>query len=199
MLRYGARLLFVTTVVIGVTGWPAAAGAMYFGGQEQTRSSLEMKLPDEALQGRVFVFVAPDPLASLYVPMVRAWNHKPIGRSFVTISFAPFAHRLTRTAVDTVELEVVEGRMMETVFEQLMRSTAFPVPMGLKVRLAGAELTVIGFDQGLPNRVSVRFDSNPETGDYTLAKWEDGQLAPLVLPAVGDTLELPKLEGLMSF
>lgn len=199
VLRYGARMLFVTSVVVGVLAWPMAAFAIKVVAKEQIRSSMETKLSDEALTGRVFVFVAPDPAASLYVPMVRAWNHKPVGRSFVTISFAPFAHRLKRTAVDTVELEVVDGRMLETVFEQLMRSTAFPVPMGLKVRLSGAELTVIGFDQGLPNRVSVRFDQNPEAGDYTLAKWEDGQLAPLVLPGVGETLELPKLEGLMSF
>jgi hypothetical protein len=198
LLRYSARLLFFTTVVVGVLGWPLAAGVMELASREVDRNSLVTKMSDEALSGRVFVFVAPDPAATLYVPMVRAWHHKPASRTWVTISFAPFAHRLERTAVDTVELEVVDGRMLETVFEQLMRSAAYPVPMGLKVRLNGAELTVIGFDQGLPNRVSVRFDQDPEAGGYTLARWEDGELKPLVLPAVGETLELPRLHGLLS-
>ena len=163
-----------------------------------TRTALQTKLSDAALAGRVVVFVAPDPTASLYAPMVRVWNHKPGALSWVTLSFAPFAHRLKRTAVDTVELEVVNGRMLETVFEQLMRSSAMPVPMGLKVRLEGAELTVLGFDQGLPNRVSLHFDENPELGGYTIAQWNDGELAALVLPAVGETLELPRLTGLMA-
>ena len=195
--RFGARLLFVTTVLLGLVSWPVTCVAMKLGGDEQTRSSLETSLTDAQLSGRVFVFVAPDPLASLYVPMVRVWNDKPLPRAFVTLSFAPFAHRLTRTAPDTVELEVVDGRMLETVFEQLMRSSKFPVPVGLRVRLDGAWLTVLALDAGLPRRVQVQFDVNPEQGDYLLAKWEGGQLAPLTLPAVGQSLELPRLRGVL--
>lgn len=198
LLRAGARGLFLTTVVVALLAWPASALAVWFGANEMTRTSLETELSDQALEGRVLVFVAPDPTASLYVPLVRKWNHKPASQSWVTISFAPYAHRLTRTAVDTVELEVVDGRMLQTVFEQLTRSAAFPVPLGMKVRLTGAEVTVIGLDGGLPNKVSVRFDVNPDLGGFTLAKWEDGNLKPLVLPPVGQTMELPKQRGLMA-
>jgi hypothetical protein len=195
--RFGARLLFFTTVVLGLVSWPVTCVAMKVVGAEQVRSSLDTTLTDAQLSGRVFIFVAPDPLGSLYVPMVRMWNHKPVARAFITLSFAPYAHRLTRTALDTVELEVVEGRMLETVFEQLMRSSKYPVPVGLRVRLDGAWLTVLSLDRGLPSRVQVQFDVNPEQGDYLLAKWQDGQLAPLTLPAVGQSLELPRLPGLL--
>ena len=197
-LRWGARLLFITNVVLGVMGWPGAALVLKLGGDEQTRSSLETKLSDEALAGRVVVFVAPDPTASLYVPMVRVWHGKPLPRAWNTLSFAPFAHRLTRTAADTVELEVVEGRMLETVFEQLMRGSAFPLPLGTRVKLEGSEVTVLGLNQGLPSRISLRFDENPDLGGYTIAKWENGELAPLVLPAVGQTLELPRLHSMFA-
>jgi hypothetical protein len=197
VLRYGARLLFVTTF-IGLIGWPGAAAIIRLGADEQTRASLETTLSDAELSRRVFVFVAPDPAASLYTPMVRMWHHKPQAESWVTISFAPHAHRLTRTATDTVELEVVDGRMLETVFEQLMRSSAFPVPIGMRVRLTGSEVTVIGLDQGLPNRLRVKFDEDPDLGGLTLAQWKDGQLTPLRLPAVGQTLEMPRLRGLLS-
>lgn len=198
VLRAGARLLFVTTVVVGVLAWPIASFVMKLGADEQLRAAQETTLSDEALSRRVFVFVAPDPSAVMYVPMVRAWLHKPTPEAFVTLSFAPHAHRLTRIAADTVELEVVDGRMLQTVFEQLFRSSAFMVPQGMRVRLAGAEVTVVGLDQGLPNRLSLRFDEDPDRGGYTLAQWKDGQLAPLVLPAVGQSLELPRLHGLLS-
>ncbi|MDP1823357.1 MAG: hypothetical protein Q8L48_08950 [Archangium sp.] len=198
LLRAGARLLFVMNVVVGLLGWPAAAVILKLGADEQTRSSLETKLSDEALAGRVVIFVAPDPAASLYVPMVRAWHHKPLPRSWNTLSFAPFAHRLTRTGPDTVELEVVDGRMLETVFEQLMRGASFPLPLGMKVKLEGSEVTVVGLNEGLPNRISLRFDENPDLGGYTIAQWENGELAPLRLPAVGQTLELPRLHSLLA-
>ncbi|MHB8873779.1 MAG: hypothetical protein ACYC8T_08855 [Myxococcaceae bacterium] len=198
LVRYGARLLFFTTVIIGLAGWPAVWAALRLGGDEQTRSALETNLTDEALAGRVLVFAAPDPGAAIYLHRVRIWNHKPKAKSWVTLSFAPYAHRLTRTARDTVELEVVDGRMLETVFEQLVRSSKFPVPEGLRVRLDGAEVTVVGFDQGLPNRLRVHFDEDPEGGSYTLATFEGGKLSPLSLPAVGQTLEIPRLRSLLS-
>lgn len=198
VLRYGARLLFVTSVVVGVLGWPGAAFVLRLGDQETTRTSLETKLSDETLGGKVFAFVAPDPAASLYVPMVRAWHHKPVARVWTTFSFAPFAHRLTRVSADTFELEVVEGRMLETVFEQLMRSTAHPVPLGMTVALEGAEVTVLGLDQGLPNKLRVHFDEPPERGGYTLVSWETGALTALKVPEVGQTLELPRVRSLMS-
>ena len=119
-------------------------------------------------------------------------------RLTLTFSFAPFSHRLTRTAVDTVELEVVDGRMLQTVFEQLMRSAAFPVPLGMKVRLDSAEVTVTGLNEGLPNKLRVRFDEDPDLGTYTLAKWQDGKLSALVLPKVGQTLEFPRMHGVLS-
>ena len=197
VLRYGARLLFVTTF-IGLIGWPGTAVILRLGADEQTRASLETTITDEALSRRVVVFVAPDPAASLYTPMVRMWHHKPQAQSWVTFSFAPHAHRLTRTAVDTFELEVVEGRMLETVFEQLMRSSRFPVPLGMHVKLLGTEVTVLGLDAGLPNRIQVKFDEDPDLGGYTLAQWKDGHLVSMVLPAVGQTLELPRLRGLLS-
>ncbi|MDP2271596.1 MAG: hypothetical protein Q8N23_15020 [Archangium sp.] len=50
----------------------------------------------------------------------------------------------------------------------------------------------------MPQRIQVRFDENPELGGYTLARWQDGVLGPLLLPAVGETLELPRLHGVLA-
>lgn len=198
LLRYSSRLLFFTTVVIALFSWPSAAFVLELGAKEQRRAAMDTRLPDEVLGGRVFVFVAPDPMASLYVPLIRVWHGKPGWKQFVTFSFAPWAHRLTRTAPNVFELEVVEGRMLETVFEQLMRSAQFPLPVGTKVQLEGAEVTVLGLNEGLPNKLSIRFDEEPERGSYTLARWEDGRLSHFALPAVGQTVELPRLRSVLS-
>lgn len=197
LLRWSARLFLVINLA-GVLAWPVTAVTLNLAGKEQLHNALETTLSDEALSKRVFVFTAPEPVGALYQAQVRTWLHKPTAEAWVTISFAPHAHRLTRLTADTVELEVVDGRMLETAYEQLVRAAAFPVPEGLRVRLAGAELTVTGFDQGLPNRVRVRFDEDPDRGGYTLARWENDQLVPLVLPAVGTSMELPRLHGLLS-
>lgn len=197
-LRYGAKLMAFVTVGT-LTGWPAAAVGMRLGGDEMERAAMQTKFSDEALAGRVIVFVAPDPMASMYTPMVRAFHHKALAKTWVTFSFAPYAHRITRTGPETFELEVVDGRMLQTVFEQLMRSSRIPVPVGTKVQLDGVEVSVLSLDDGLPNRLGLRFDHDPELGGYTMAKWDEGTLSPLQLPAIGQTIELPKAHGLLSF
>ena len=88
--------------------------------------------------------------------------------------------------------------MLQTVFEQLMRSSKLPVPLGMKVQLDGVEVSVLSLEQGLPNRLGLRFDHDPELGGYTVAQWDEGTLSPLKLPAIGQTIELPKAHGLLS-
>lgn len=198
LLRYGARLLFGTALVLGVGAWPIGWVMLPKVTDFQIRTALDTNFADDTLTGRVLVFVAPDPTSALYLHRTRVFHGKPRARSWLTLSFAPYAHRLTRVAPDAVELEVVNGRMLETVFEQLVRSSSFPVPEGMQVRLDGADLTVVGLDRGLPSRLRLRFHEPPEGGGYTFAHFAGGKLSPLVLPAVGQTLELPKHTGLLS-
>jgi hypothetical protein len=191
--RLGARLLFLTTVVLGLLGWAGAWGVMRIGGDEQIRTAMETRLSEEALAGEVFLLVAPDPVTAIYLPLVRLWNGRPLATTWITLSFAPCAHRLTRTAPDTLELEVLDGRMLETVFEQLLRSPAFPIAEGATVRLSGATLTVVHLDRALPQRIRVQFDAPLEGGAVTVAWFEHGTLAPFPLPAVGQSVELPNI------
>jgi hypothetical protein len=198
LLRYGTRVLFFSTVVVALFSWPSAAFVLNLGASEQKRAAMETKLSDEVIGGRVFVFVAPDPMASLYVPLIRVWHGKPGAKQFVTFSFAPWKHRLTRVSSNVFELEVVEGRLLETVFEQLMRSSQFPLSVGTTVQLNGADVTVLSLNEGLPNKLSIHFDEEPERGSYTLASWEDGMLSAMKVPAVGETVELERLRSVLS-
>lgn len=197
-VRLSARVLFVPAVLLPVVAWPTNAIIYRLGADLSRREAMETGLSDEALGGRVFVFLAPDPAAVLYPGMHRMLRGKPPPKAWISISFAAYAHRLTRVSEREVEVEVIDGRMMESVFEQLVRSTAYPIPLGHRVSLHGASVEVIGLDEGLPSRLRVTFDEVPERGGFTFGQWEGERLVPFVLPAVGQSVVLPKPSGLLS-
>lgn len=192
--RVGARLFFFTAVVMGVTSWPINFLAVRHVATNLRDTAEPTALPDAPLAGRVYVFVAPDPMSAMYTPQVRGWLGKP-PRAWLTFSFARYPHRLTRVDARTFELEVVGGRLMETVFEELMRDARFPLPVGFKRQLDGVSVEVVGLDAGLPNRLRLVFDEDPEQGDHTFVQWRDAQLAPLTLPRVGESLDFPLLKS----
>lgn len=197
LLRWGARIFAVTVVALGVLGWGSSWLMLGLGAKAQTDSVLRGSVSDEALGGRVVAFVAPDPAAAIYPPMVRLLHGKPRAASWVTLSFAPYVHRLTRVDDATVDVEVVDGHLGDTVFEQLVRSSKFPVPVGMTVKLNGLSVEVLSLDRGWPNKIRVRFDEGA-LSTLTLVRYSDEGLQPLVLPAVGQTLDLPRVKTVLS-
>ena len=196
-VRVGARVLLVPAVLLAFW-WPGVALIYRLGAAVAEREAMETGLSDEALSGKVFVFLAPDPAAVLYPGMHRLLRGKPGPKAWISISFAAYAHRLTRVSEREVEVEVIDGRMMESVFEELVRSTRYPMALGHRVPLKGATVEIIGLDQGLPNRLRVTFDEVPERGGFTFAQWDVERLVPFVLPVVGQSVVLPKPSGLLS-
>lgn len=197
-VRWGARAFLVPAVLLCPVVWPMNAAVYWLGSDLQHREAMETGLSDEALSGRVFAFVAPDPAAVLYPAMYRAVQGKVPPKAWVTLSFAGYAHRLTRTSTREVELEVVDGRMLESVFEQLLRSSDVPVPLGHRVKVNGAWVEVTSLDAGLPNMLRITFDEAPESNALTFIRWEGERAMPFVLPAVGESVVLPKATGLLS-
>ncbi len=197
-VRLGVRALFVPAVLVCPVSWVTNAVVYRLGADLQYREAMETGLTDEALSGHVFTFLAPDPAAVLYPAMFRAVHGKAMPKSWVTLSFAPFAHRLTRVSAREIDLEVIDGRMLESVFEQLMRSAEHPLTVGYRVKLSGAQVEVTGLDAGLPSRLRVTFDEAPESGGITFVRWDGERATPLVLPAVGESIVLPKPSTLLS-
>ncbi|MBL9037898.1 MAG: hypothetical protein JNG84_05215 [Archangium sp.] len=194
--RWGAAVLALTNVVFPVVGWAAQYGVGGFAQRTQLNQSLETRMTEAQLARRTMTFVAPDVMASTYTPLVRRYFGRSAPEVWLTVSMARTEHRLTRTDERTFELEVVGGRMLDTVFEQLVRAPNIPLPLGTTVQLAGAQVTVTGLDEGLPNRLRIHLDDAVET--WTFAKWDDGVLAPLVLPAVGESIVLPRLPSVLT-
>lgn len=194
--RFAAGLLFFANVIVAPLIW---AGSYYVGNfmaRGEISSALETPLSDEALSKRVVIFNVPDPALALYPSLVRRWYAKPASKTWFQFSMAPFPHRLTRTGENTVELEVVNGRMMETVFEQLMRSETLPIPLGFTSKLNGATVTVIALDHELPSRIRIDFENLP-SDEWTWVQWKDQKFQALKMPAIGETIDLPLEPGLV--
>ncbi len=197
LLRWGARVFAVTVVGLGLLGWGTSWLMLGVGGKTQADTVLRSNVSDEALAGRVLAFVAPDPAAAIYAPMVRQLHGKPKAQSWVTLSFAPYAHTLTRVDDATVDLDVVEGRLGETVFEQLMRSSRFPLTVGLRVELQGLSVEVLSLDAGTPNKLRVRFEPGALSA-LTLVRFGEHGLEPLVLPEVGQSVRVERVKTVLS-
>lgn len=197
-VRWSTRAMSVATVGLGVLGWFATFAGAAIGGHVMRTAALEARVSDDALAGRVFTFLAPDPSAAMYPAVLRHLEGKRPARTWLTMSFAPYAHRLTRLDERTMEVEIVDGQLVGTLFEQLFRGDEAPVTEGLRVRLTGVEVVVTRASAGRVQALQTRFDEPLESGFFTFVQWKGDVLEPLVVPAVGQSLTLPKPNGMLS-
>ncbi|MFT3709795.1 MAG: hypothetical protein QM817_19370 [Archangium sp.] len=193
--KWAVRLLILTNVIHAPVGWAASYVVGGILAKGQVTSALETPITDEAFSKRVVLFSAPDPALALYPPLVRLWFGKPRSVAWLVFSMAPRAHRITRTGPSTIELEVIDGRMLETVFERLVRSETLPVPVGFTAKINHATVKVVELDRELPRRISIEFE-DIDSPEWTFVEWHDGKFIPLVLPALGQSRDLPLEAGI---
>jgi hypothetical protein len=147
----------------------------------------ELSMPVES---HVVIPVAPDPFVALCTIPYRALQGFPMTASWSVLSFAPHTHRLTRTGEQTYELEIVGGRMLETVFEQLFRDPRKPLQVGEVSPLDALTVTVLDVVDGRPSRL--RIDAREP---LVFVRWRDSRFERFEPPPIGSTLELPYQSG----
>ncbi len=200
-------------VVFAAAALPAKV--LFFGkifdGYRRLAREAEIEAPVAA---RVVV-VALDDLVAINLPAIRAFEQSRTpedlrdiihrGRSALplpdtigiqgttVLSEASTAHRLRRTATDTLELSTPDGTLLDGAWAGTLRARALPLPRGSVVRTSFMTATVVDDRAGQPTRVTFQFDrplDDPSLVFLTLSK---GDLRRLPLPEVGDELSLPKL------
>ncbi len=87
--------------------------------------------------------------------------------------------------------------MLETVFEQLVRSPELPVAVGEPVLLDGLTVTVLAERGGGPTRVAFKADRPLEDPSFWFLQWKDQALRHFVMPQVGQSVLLSKEAGLL--
>jgi hypothetical protein len=151
--------------------------------------------------GRRYIALAgPDPLTSIYTPLIRIVIEKrPFTKddSWQVLSQAPNAHRVTRTGPNRIELEVLGGSMLGTEFERLFRSPRYPFRAGDTVQICYMTVTVLEVGTTGPSRIAVEFDRPLEDSSFCFLAWKDGRFQKFALPAEGASVVLPRERGVL--
>ena len=140
------------------------------------------------LTGRVILLTSSDLVPALFSSAILSEHGRPMPKTWHSISQAPHAHRLTRTGARRLELEVLGGHLLETVFEQNVRSDAHPFAVGDVVWLEGLSVTVLELEAGCPRRLALDFSRPLE--DFEFVRWAGLELLRVTLPPPGEQLEL---------
>ena len=194
--RGGAvALLALINLVLAPLVW--FGGTAFYSGMAQTTAAAtsQLALTEADLGRHVLVVQPPDAFLGRYLPFQRRALGLPTPRRWHVLSIAPFAHRLTRPAADTLVLEVVGGQMMTSPFEQLFRDGAHPLEAGDAVDLGDLRARVLEVgDQG-PTRVEFRFTHPVDDPSYLFLAWQGGSLGAFAPPPVGGETLLPWVAG----
>jgi hypothetical protein len=109
---------------------------------------------------------------------------------------APLAHTLRRVSEREVELQVRDGRMVQSVFEQNFRNDSHPMHAGEQVQLEGARVTVKAVEDGMPTAITIVLEAPLET--YRFLSWNGEAFDRFTLPEPGQTLELARGDTLFE-
>ncbi len=139
---------------------------------------------------RVVVLSSTDFAPAMYGTAVAALQGCALPTTWHVLSMSPSAVSVTRTDATHFELELAEGRMIDSIFEENFRATRFPFATGDVVPLEGLKVVVGRVEGGHP--VSIAVELERPVADFTFV-WFDGERFTRVqLPAPGQVLELPR-------
>jgi len=191
--KFALLVLGSAHLLFPFAGWALSPNTLEKMARAVERGALEPRLTPEQLSRRLVAFAAPDFAQTLYLSLVRRREMLPMPESWNVLSFAPYAHRVTRRSDRSFELEVVGGSMGGTLYEQMLRSERLPLNAGDRVRLWHSWVTVLESDGAHVRRL--RLDLDDEPAAWQFVQWREGRVVPLELPPVGGSLLLDRHKG----
>jgi hypothetical protein len=194
--RSVARYLLAIHLLLAPVAWVGASVVLPVFTRLSEPAFREMELAsDAAATQRVFCLYSADPYTGFYPVAMRRYLHlvEPLG--WQVLSVAPFDHEVTRTSTNQFELRVVDGEMLATPFERLLRTDAYPLKTGEVVSCDGFSVTVLDAGSWGPRRIRLDFDGPLEDEQYVFLTWQGGRLARFEWPRVGERALLKMSEG----
>ncbi|MEW6430362.1 MAG: hypothetical protein AB1730_02535 [Myxococcota bacterium] len=171
-------------------GWFVTPGVMIGWRDAVTRAALQPKGLDTLSGKRLVIIDCSDFAVGMYSSIAMAAMRRPLPAAWMLLSPAMAAHRVYRLDERRFEVEIVDGRILDTVFEQNVRADRFPLRVGDVVKLKTLTVTVRATDRDKPTRFEVALDEPPSS--YTFIRWNGDVFEPVTLPEPGQVLELPK-------
>lgn len=136
------------------------------------------------------------PFASMYLASTRWFRGEPAPRVIWPLTMDHHAHRLSRPDEDTLIVDVVDGEMMGSIFEDLVRPRSLAFHVGDRVALDGGAIEVLALGPGgAPTRIALHLDQSLDDPAVRILALRDGDLVRVSAPPVGGQLDLPLERG----
>lgn len=135
--------------------------------------------PATLVNTRVVVLHAPDLIIGLHGGAYPLLHHLPRPAAWHVLSWAPAAHRFTRSGPDTLNMQIEGGGIESSKLQP-----------GAIIKMRELEMTVLAVGALGPTRVRIRFDRVLDDASLVLLAWRDGRLRRVAPPAIGETILL---------
>lgn len=186
-------------VLVSVIAWPSSAllfrSVMQAGYAAVEASEID---PATAASQHLVVLNAPDPLIGLYHPIIGAMEKRPMPYAWQVMTMVPYDVRFTRTSPAEFQLQIVDGTMLTTIFEKIVRADSLPLQIGEPYRISSMTVRVLEMEGIGPTRISAVLDAPMEDPRWSFLEWRDGALRRFKVPAVGETVLLKHERGPME-
>ncbi|MBL8938500.1 MAG: hypothetical protein JNM69_28290 [Archangium sp.] len=161
-----------------------------------TRALEAVKALDAKPTERFVVLSSSEFVPAIYTAPLMADLGLTMPRTWHVWSMAPLPVDVRRTGERQVELSVIGGRMIDSVFEENFRNDNFPIEAGQRVVIDATTVTVLTVEGGKPT--SVRFDLDLPVEAFSFVWWDGDSLARVQLPAIGARLHFPRTQTMFE-
>lgn len=146
----------------------------------------------------VFGIGIADPLIGMYLQPVRVVNGGPAQETtMLTVSLHD--HVVTRSADRTLVIQIVDGSLLESGFETVVRPRSLPLREGDVVPIGETRIVVVAAKDGAPTTVAVTFDRPLDDPSLAIVVWKQGALRRMPTLAQGESIRLTHEKGPAGF
>ncbi len=195
-----ARALVVIHLVISPLMWPVQTFMIRGFSNNTFHSMRAMDIhPSEKKDQEVVLLNSGHPFLGAYPMIFRMYFELPMPAYIRALAMVPYDIRVTRTAPDTLEVEVIDGEMFTTLFEQLCRDARHPMRAGDVVKIVGMQVTVLEAGPQGPKRFSCQFAHPLEDPRYAFFIVDNNAYKKVALPPVGESALFPYRLSIFDF
>ena len=170
-------------------GWPISTRIL-----NELQTGIDKIIATAAITGNeeqtVIFLQPPNMLVATYLPVQMDVEGYSLPKGLLQLSAAEANHRVHRTAPDTIELEIIDGHMMGTMWELKWRPPVLPLEVGHQVQLDVMRATVLEVDNVGPTRLEFKFDRNLEDPSLRFVAWGEGAIKGIALPDINESILL---------
>lgn len=191
-LKKLAWVLIGIHLVLSPLMWPVQTMMIRNLGKNTFQAIHKMDIhPSEAKDQEVVILNSGHPFLGAYPMIFRRYFELPMPTYIRALTMAPHDIRVSRTAPDSIEVEVINGEVLSTLFEKLCRDADHPMRVGEVVKMVGMQVTVLETGRQGPKRFSCKFSHSLDEPRYAFFVVDNNQLHRVPLPSMGESVVFP--------